>query len=317
MEIKNILLGREDKAANLLGIDIGRNFIRLVELSRQKDRYRVESCVSKVFDKPLVSDEMIIAGIQRLLKHALPKTKAAAIAFPHDRVIFKEIDIAADLSSDKINDFLRFNLGGDKGEAQDDLGFDYQIIDRGDDPDISAKLQLVAVQKEQIKKWDELLKVAGLVPEIIDVDVYALERAVRYQIKQVQGLVAVINIDYGRMLIVVLSKDKIVYVYEDFIDEIDLNSVARIMDQINSKLQLIYSSILGSLERLILGGELAFLPGLIDELGAKLNIQAEAANPFLGMDLSSCVSFESLCQISPLMLVSCGLALRVDGYGGD
>lgn len=317
IKMKKILLSLRHRPAHLLGIDIRQNFIRLVELSYCYGKYQIESYANIILDKPIVSDEMVILAVKKVMKEALPKTKLVAIALALAGVIFKEISVASDLSLKEIDDFLFFNLSEYVEGDKDKIGFGYQIIERGADSDSTTKLQLVIVEKERIEKLNRLFKEGGLTPKIIDVDIYALERAIRYQEKNIQGLIAAVNLDYGHILTVVLDAKKIVYVHENFVGEKNLESMAQTLKQIEAELQLIYSSISEPLKQLILGGEKALMTGLVEAVGSTFNISTIVANPFLGMKLSSSIAQESIDKISPMMLVSCGLALRVgpnDGY---
>jgi type IV pilus assembly protein PilM len=99
-------------------------------------------------------------------------------------------------------------------------------------------------------------------------------------------------------------------VHEDFVVEENLVSAAQIVEQLDAKLQLIYPDLSEPLEQIILGGEGARLLDLAEVISSRFNIPTTIANPFLGMKLSQAVTPESVDQVSPLMLVSCGLALR-------
>ena len=312
MKIKKPLFGFWHKVDRLLGIDIRRNFARLVELSYCNYSYQLEACAHIELGEIDGSDEAIITAIKNTLKQNPSKTKDTAIALSHLAAIFKEVEVDANLSAEETIKFLRFNLAQQVSDSKTDISFDYQVIDSPTPTNSNTTLQVIAVRHERVGKLVALLQAANLKPKIIDVDVYALERAVRWQLKNIEGLVAIINIDYGNIFIVVIDSKKIVYVYEDFVGNESLGSIAQVVEQLDLKLQLLHSVLSQPLGQIILAGEKAVLFGLDDAVNSQLNIHTMIANPFLGMQLSPAVSQELIQKIAPKMLISCGLALRVD-----
>jgi len=315
MKIKKPLFSFWRKVDRLLGIDIGQNFVRLVELSYCNSGYQVEACLNIELNDDKGSDEAIVAVIENMLKQNPSKTKDTAVALSHSVVIFKEIKVDADLSAEETIEFLQFNLAEYVGETKNDISFDYQVVDSQTKTNNNVTLRLIAARRERIKKLVKLLQAVNLNSKIIDVDVYALERAVRLQLKNIVGLVAVININYGNIFIIVIDHKKIVYAHEDFIGSENLESVTQVVEQLNLKLQLLHSGLPQPLEQVILAGEKAMLFGLVDAVNSQLNIRVTLADPFSGMQLSAAVSSEAVQQVAPMMLISCGLALRVsDDY---
>ena len=298
------------RSSHLLGIDIRQNFIRLVELSYRDSKYRVEACINLELAESGRSDKAVISAIKSILQQISPKTEEVAIALSHTVAVFKELQVTAGLSSKEIREILRFNFIEQLGETKGSFDFDYQVTEEVVTTDNLVKLQAVAVRHTCVEKWVKLLRVAKLFPKIIDVDIYALERAIRLQLGNIDDLTAVVNIDYGQVLIIVLDNKKILYVHEDIFDQENLISINQVLELFDAKLRLLDSILPQPLTKLILGGERVTLPGLITAIDARFNLQAMLANPFLGMELSAAISQEDLLQLSPLMLISCGLALR-------
>ena len=267
------------KTKNLIGIDIRDNAIRLVELSYLKGNYTVEN---------------ILRGDIASLKDL--KTKNVAIALPHSAIIFKEIELEQRLTDKEIEDFLQLNIEKYIGEPANNISFDYKIVNMND----SIILQLITARRECVEKHIKLLQEANLYPKIIDIDSYALERAVRRQVNNISGLVAIINIDHETILIVVLDHEKIVHTYEDFISAEEMQSV----DQVVAKLRL---KLHEPLEKIILSGEGVAIPGLDITINIQFNVETTIIDPFFGMQVSEKIDQ----KIAPAMLISSGLALRV------
>lgn len=285
------------KTKSLLGLDIRSNSIRLVELSSFGNNYKLELCIN------IASGD--ITELKKILEQVKSKTKNVAVALSHSAIIFKEIEVEQGLSDKETEDFLQFNIEKYIGEPEANISFDYQAIKKLADE--STVLRLVAVRRERVEKYIKLLQVADLCPKIIDIDSYALERAVRRQIKNINGLMAIINIDYETILIVVINREKIVYAHEDFINAEEMCSIDQIIAQLKIKLSLVFASLHEPFERIILSGEKATIPELDKAIDTHFNIQTTIIDPFFGMQVPQ----ELKQKIAPEMLISCGLALRV------
>lgn len=81
--------------------------------------------------------------------------------------------------------------------------------------------------------------------------------------------------------------------------------------QINRTLQFFYSSShISSIDRLLLSGGSASIPGLTEALEQESSIPSVVANPFANMPLASKVPASQLEQDAPSLMLCCGLALR-------
>jgi type IV pilus assembly protein PilM len=297
------------KIKRLLGVDIRTFSIHLVELSCFESNYQVEASESLMLDTA-VSDDVVIDELKKKLRQRQGAPPNVVSALPHSAIIFKEVKIDRGLTDKEIENFLQFNMEKHTGKAANNISFDYQIIETPSAIKKRVMLRLIVAQREQIEKRTKLLRAANLCPKIIDIDSYALERAVRRQFKEFPGLIAIVNINREAVLIVVIDRKKIVYVHEDFVNAEEKRGVAQIIVQFKIKMQLVFDSLPQPLEKIILAGESAMLSGLRGAINVQLNVPTIIIDPFLGMKLSPSVSH----KIRPEMLISCGLALRaVDG----
>ena len=140
-----------------MGIEVGGDFIRLVELSCGRHGCQVRSCIDLSLSDP--SDEVVVQTIKSLLKERGIKTKQVIVALPSSAVTFKEIDVAKNLSSKEAKGFLRFNLAKEMDLPEEEIIFDYQD---GELNDISRQLQLVAVKRKHAARQAKLFKKTDL-----------------------------------------------------------------------------------------------------------------------------------------------------------
>ena len=164
---------------SLLGIDIKQGFIRLVELSYRNHQYQLEYCANFTLEHCLTSEEEVIRTLKNILNKVQLKSKNGAIALVHSEVVTKEVEVNSNLSSEEIVEFLGFNIERYVSGTKDSISFDYQAIGDGAKENGCKTLQLVAVQEERADKLVNLLKSVNLSPKIIDLDIYALERAAK------------------------------------------------------------------------------------------------------------------------------------------
>jgi len=314
--MKNILLNLRRKKSHLLGFDISPNYIRLIELSYSNSECQIEACKQVILDESAKSEEMAVFALSGMLKQMVLGTRTVAVSLPNSHVVSKEIDLPVGLSPKEVDEFLLFNLEGYFGCSAAQVGFDYQAVKDGDVDGVTSKVRLVAVKNEYIEKWSNLFCKSGLMLEIIDIDSYALERAIRYHMKNIEGLIVIINIEFDHVLIVVLDEVNMVYCHEDFFAEDNFRTVEQILEQLNLKMLLMLSTITKIPDQLVLAGGKAMLPGLVSAIKNKFNIETTIADPFNGMSFSQNIDLEEAYKISPVMLISFGLALRAKEYGG-
>jgi type IV pilus assembly protein PilM len=276
-------------------VEVGRDFIRLVELSYSRQKYRVQSCVN--LDLPDSSDETVIRVVRNLLKERGIKTKQVVVALSSSVVTFKEVYVACGLSSEEEEKFLRFSLAKEMDLLEEEVVFDYQV---GGVTDGLRSLQVVGVERKDVERQIQLFKEAKLHLQAIDIDIYAIEQAVRFQLPKIEKPMAVINIDRGRLLVLVLNDKKIIDTYEEYIN----------IDE-SKAWDPIYAKLPQPIDQIVLSGRKDKLFGLIRSINDQLNIKIIIAYPFLNMEFSQDVSSEKIQEMAPLMLVSCGLALRV------
>ena len=96
----------EKKAKPVLGLDISSTSVKLIELSRHGDRFRVETYAVRalppnaVVEKNINDPEAVAEVIKAMIKQSKTRLKHAAVAVAGSAVITKMIDMPAGLSDD-------------------------------------------------------------------------------------------------------------------------------------------------------------------------------------------------------------------------
>jgi type IV pilus assembly protein PilM len=96
------------KQAQMLGIDISSTTIKLIELSRVGDRYRVDAYAvaplpqDAVVEKTIANVEEVAAALRALVAQSKTKTKLACTAVAGSSVITKVVPMPAGLREDDL-----------------------------------------------------------------------------------------------------------------------------------------------------------------------------------------------------------------------
>lgn len=108
------MLGLFTKKANtLLGIDISSTSVKLLELSRSGNRYRIEAYAveplppNAVVEKNIAELEGVGQALQRVVAKAKTGCKSAVVAVSGSAVITKMIEMDAGLSDEELENQLK------------------------------------------------------------------------------------------------------------------------------------------------------------------------------------------------------------------
>jgi type IV pilus assembly protein PilM len=171
------------KAQTLLGIDISSTAVKLLELSRTGNRYKVESygveplTPNAVVEKNINDVEGVGDVVARLVGRARPGVKTSAVAVPGSATITKVIEMDASLSEDDMENQLRVEADQYIPFPLDEVRMDFQVIGPVEDNPERVEVLVVASRTENVEMRADALEIGGLQPKVVDVEAYAMERA--------------------------------------------------------------------------------------------------------------------------------------------
>ncbi len=172
---------RKQKA--VLGIDISSAAVKLLELSKSGDRYRVESfAVAPLQQYPLIEKniahvDMIAEAIKIALRRSQSKLNQATVAVSGSAVMTKIITMPASLSDVEMQDQIIIEADQYVPFSLDEVNFDFEVRGINDNNPDLVDVLLVASRKENVDDRIEALVKAGLKASIIDVETFAIENA--------------------------------------------------------------------------------------------------------------------------------------------
>jgi type IV pilus assembly protein PilM len=170
------------KPALLLGLDIDQTAIRMVELSQGKDRrFQLERRAQLELPAGIVSDRQIQQPAQlaeyiaALAAQLGSKRKRVALALPADAVISRHLQVPAHLGTTALDALIAAEASGYLTVTPDQVRVDYQFsrIDVGSADTGQRDIVLAAARREQVDDRIAVVEAAGLIPAVLDIDLYA------------------------------------------------------------------------------------------------------------------------------------------------
>lgn len=81
--------------------------------------------------------------------------------------------------------------------------------------------------------------------------------------------------------------------------------------EVSRAMQFFFTSTpFNKIDRIVLSGGCAILPGVVEVVAERTQVETLTANPFAGMGQSSKIKAKQLAADAPSLMVACGLALR-------
>jgi type IV pilus assembly protein PilM len=178
-----VLFGRSNKA--LLGLDITTSSVKLIELSRQGDTYRVEAYAAEatplnsVNEKAIVDAQIVGEAVRRAVKRSGTKTREAAVAISGDAAITKVIQMPSTFSGSELEGQVELQADQYIPFPMEEVSYDFEVIGPTEkDPDMIDVL-LVATRTENVEQRQAAVEAAGLKAALVDVEAFAVENACR------------------------------------------------------------------------------------------------------------------------------------------
>jgi len=213
------------KKPSLLGIDISSTAVKLLELSRQGGRFRVESYaveplpLNSVVEKNIADVEAVGESLRKAVKRSGTRCKHAAVAVAGSSVITKIIPMSASLSDDEMESQIELEADQYIPYPLEEVNLDFEVIGPSEKNPEGVDVLLAASRSENVDMRVEALEEAGLEAEVVDVEAYALENSFRLVAEQLPGhgrdqTIAVIDVGATMTTLNVLHDHNIVYTRE-------------------------------------------------------------------------------------------------------
>jgi len=335
----------------IVGLDIGSSSIKAVELKKSRGGIELSHVGVEPLANDVVVDSMIMdspavaSAITKLFTDSGIKSKAVATSVSGHSVIVKRIPVPT-MSEDQLADNINTEAAQHIPFDIADVNIDYQILSE----DLSGPnmdVLLVAVKKDKILNYTNVLSMAGKAPTIVDIDVFALQNCYEYNYEPSPGsTVALLNLGASVMNINILKGSTPLFTrdvsvgghqYTDALQkELDLSfddaeslklgeKVGTVSEdaklpilqqvteiivlEIQKTFDFFRATAAGEhIERIYLAGGSSKVPGLMEALRQEFSLPVEVMNPFAKIDPAA--NSELIDRNAGQLAVAVGLALR-------
>jgi type IV pilus assembly protein PilM len=171
-------------AKSIVGLDIGSSSIKAVELKKVKGEIQVAHLGVERLGSDIVVDSMIVdsgsvsSAISKLFSEKKFTSKLVATAVSGHSVIVKKISMQT-VPESEVPELLQTEAAQYIPFDMNDVNLDYQVLTE-DANEPQMDVLLAAVKKDKILNYTNVLSLAGKIPEVVDIDAFALQNCYEY-----------------------------------------------------------------------------------------------------------------------------------------
>jgi type IV pilus assembly protein PilM len=343
------------KRDHLVGLDIGSSFIKVAELKSTKKGNLLSKFamapvpVGAIVEGRVVDMEGVANTIRTLFKSQKIKGKNVAISTGGHSVVIKTINTGKVPEKElqtaiysEAEQYIPYDI--------DDVNIDFQILSESEFSLDQMNVLLVAVKKDLVAEYIDLITMAGLIAQIIDVDTFALqnihEALAGTDSEEVTLLVDVgasktsLNILKGSTSLMMRDNvsgtnqiiEELSAKLDISIEEADKRFQARCKEQKDDKIldeisrsvantwcseicEVVYtfqsSTNENKVEKIVLCGGGGFVGGFLDSLRSELDVDVIPINPFAGLIVNeNRFPASFISEVGLQAPIALGLALR-------
>lgn len=342
------------KKDHLIGLDIGSRFIKVANIQQRSNRLILKNFGLKALPMDTISEgiikepAIIVDTIKQLILESKIREKNVAVSISGYSVIIKKIALAK-MSDEELSERIQFEAEQYIPFDVQDMNIDFHILGDSEHNPNQMKVMLVAAKKEVVDTYIDILNKAGLIPCVIDIDVFALENAFETNYFFEDEGIVLIDIGANKININIL-KDNVSALTRDValggeqitreimsqsglpFDEAEALKMGNPSDKISPYvLQDIVTKITANwcneikraidffyttdsdvnIKRILLSGGCAQIEGLVELLRVETSVDVELFNAFNA--LSPEVKYfdpQYLHKVAPQAAIAVGLALR-------
>ena len=171
------------KAQSLIGVDISSSAVKLLELSKHGDDYKVESYAvgglppNSVVENNIADVEAVGDVVKVAYKRSGSSVKNAAVAVSGSAVITKIVQMQASLSEDEMENQIMVEADQYIPYSLDEVNLDFEVLGPTEGATESVDVLLAASRTENVDVRVDAIELGGLTAKIVDIEAYAMENA--------------------------------------------------------------------------------------------------------------------------------------------
>ncbi|MBI5599529.1 MAG: type IV pilus assembly protein PilM [Deltaproteobacteria bacterium] len=343
------------KKKDVVALDIGSHSIKLVQLRQAKKGWELQKLgiaylpPEAIVDGSIIDSMTVTNAISGLIKEQGVKVKDVVSSLTGHSVIIKKVSLPA-MTEEELAESIQWEAEQYIPFPMSDVNIDFQILGEHGEGKGQMEVMLVAVKKDVINDYTNVIKEAGLNPVVVDVDSFALENMMEINYTLAPGeSVAMVNIGAGITSISVMAGGVTTFTRSipmggnQYTEEIqrsfnisfkeaediklgrakppgEPSELAGVMNAVSANITMEVKRSVdfflggapgGVISRIFLCGGGAKVSGLRELMQERTDIPVEPVNPFNGV-ASNPKSFDAgtLGEMAPSFGVAVGLATR-------
>jgi len=341
------LFGRKNST---VGLDIGSGFVKVVEVDHSGGQPEVRRVAMRqllpdtIVDGEVMDHALVSDTVSGLFQEIGLKGRDVVTGVGGHDVIIKKIEMDR-MSESDARDVIRWEAEQHVPFDIKSVELDFQILNP-DDEGVRMEVLLVAAKRELVDNKVGLLHEAGVSPNVIDVDAFALHNAFEFNYPDAMaGIVALVNIGHEVTNVNILEDGVPILtrdipfgsrrVREDLQRERGLTSeqaekvvqgresvpgldqvVESAADEVGVGIERAAAFLMTrqsgeGLGSIYVSGGGARIPGMAEALTRRMSVQTHLINPFERVPVDpEAGGGLNLEEAAPMLLLSLGLALR-------
>lgn len=199
------------KGKQLIGLDIGTSAVKMVVLNEQIKGYSLYALGYEplppevIVDGAIMDSAIVIEAIQKIVKSQKIRKKNVALSVSGHAVIVKKITLPK-MSQEELDESIHWEAEQYIPFDIDDVNIDFHIMEDQHVGGNEMEVILVAVKKDKVNDYTNLVRQAGLTPLVVDVDGFAIgnQYEINYGLES-DRVIALIDIGAGVMNINIMQ----------------------------------------------------------------------------------------------------------------
>lgn len=350
MSLKGLLPKPQRK---VLGLDVSSTAVKLLELSKSGNSYRVEAYgvmglpEGAVVERTIKDPDAVSRCIKQLVDRTGTRVKGAAVAVSGSSVIIKRLQMPEGLSETDLESRIMVDAEQYITFPIEEVSLDFEVLGPST-REGQVDVLLVACRSESVDALSDVVRAAGLSPQVVDVEVYALARAFVFVAPQLEASddanIALIDIGARSTGITIISNgsvgvprevnfgghlltDQIMHRYglsveeagqakrlgglpDDYSSEVLTPWVDDAVEQLQSNLRNYMSSVgLSEVDYVVFSGGGAATPGLSEAFEKRTGFSSFVSDPFSRVEFAKKINKRALKSDAQAMTIATGLAM--------
>ncbi len=303
-----------------------------------------------VTDGNIANLDQVTEALRRGHKRLGSRNRNVAMALPTAMVITKKIIVAAGQTEEELELQVEAEANQYIPFALDEVNLDFQILGPAPNNPDEVEVLIAASRKEKVEDRVAIAEAAGLKPRVMDVESYATEEAFQMIAPSLPANgrdqnIALVDIGAHVMHFYVVRNNQILFSRDQAFggnqltheiqrafnlspeeaesakknaglpENYDADVLQPFMEtlalEVTRALQFFFTSTsYNQVDQIVLAGGCALIPALDELVAKRAGVNAIIGNPFANMTVSDRIRPRQLAADAPLLLISCGLAMR-------